>query len=109
MTARPKRIGMITPSSNTVVEPVTIAMTATLYPRVTCHFTRIAVKTISLADDSLTQFDLSTMLGAARLLADAGMDRAGDERSVRQGSEGFGGWGGGVGGELLSPNAFSAS
>jgi maleate isomerase len=74
MLARPKRIGMITPSSNTVVEPVTMAMTAPLYPRVTCHFTRIEVKTISLADDSLAQFDLPTMLGAARLLADAGMD-----------------------------------
>jgi maleate isomerase len=74
MIVRPKRIGMITPSSNTVVEPVTIAMTAPLYPRVTCHFTRIEVKTISLADGSLAQFDLPTMLGAARLLADAGMD-----------------------------------
>jgi maleate isomerase len=74
METRPKRIGMITPSSNTVVEPVTIAMTAALYPRVTTHYTRIEVTTISLERESLRQFERGTMLRAAALLADAGMD-----------------------------------
>ena len=74
MNTKPTRIGMITPSSNTVVEPVTFAMTAELQPRVTAHFTRIEVKTISLEADSLSHFDLSPMLRAAELLADAEMD-----------------------------------
>jgi maleate isomerase len=68
------RIGMITPSSNTVVEPTTIAMTAALYPRVSTHFTRIEVKTISLEADSLAHFQTETLVRAAELLADAGMD-----------------------------------
>lgn len=71
---RPKRIGMVTPSSNTVVEPTTTAMTFGLYPRVTVHYTRIVVKTISLEAESLAHFDLGPMVQAARLLADAGMD-----------------------------------
>jgi maleate isomerase len=65
---------MIAPSSNTVVEPVTFAMTAGLRPAVTAHFTRIEVKTISLESDSLAHFDLDPMLRAAQLLADAEMD-----------------------------------
>src|SRR6266566_2077993 len=74
MTVKPKRIGMITPSSNTVVEPVTMAMTAALYPRVTTHYTRIEVKSISPEQDSLSQFDLDPMRRAAAMLADVGMD-----------------------------------
>lgn len=74
MITRSRRIGMITPSSNTVVEPVTIAMTAGLAPGVTTHYTRIAVTRIGLDRESASQFDQSTMLTAARLLADAGMD-----------------------------------
>ncbi len=74
METKPKRIGMITPSSNTVVEPVTFAMTGRLSPAVTAHFTRIEVKTISLEADSMSHFDLSPMLRAAELLADAEMD-----------------------------------
>ena len=65
---------MITPSSNTVVEPVTIAMTSGLYPRISTHYTRIEVKTISLERESLSHFDLEPMLRAAVLLADAGVD-----------------------------------
>src|SRR6266702_1584223 len=74
MTVKSKRIGMITPSSNTVVEPVTMAMTAALYPRVTTHYTRIEVKSISPEQDSLSQFDLDPMRRAAAMLADVGMD-----------------------------------
>ncbi len=68
------RIGMITPSSNTVVEPLTLAMLAPLAARVTCHFTRIKVTSISLDRTSLSQFDEQPFLDAAALLADASMD-----------------------------------
>jgi maleate isomerase len=65
---------MITPSSNTVVEPLTAAMTAPLAPVVTIHYTRIRVTSISLDHDSIAQFDPDPMLHAAELLADASMD-----------------------------------
>ncbi len=71
---RPKRIGMITPSSNTTVEPLTSCILAPLGDAVTVHFTRIRVTHISLDADSVDQFDEATMLEAARLLADASVD-----------------------------------
>ncbi len=64
------RLGMLTPSSNTVLEPVTSAMLAGL-PEVTAHFGRFRVTEISLSDQALAQFDLEPMLTAADLLADA--------------------------------------
>jgi maleate isomerase len=69
----PIRLGMLTPSSNTVLEPVTNAMVRDL-PGVTCHFGRFAVTEISLARQALDQFDLDVMLAPARLLADARVD-----------------------------------
>ena len=63
-------LGMLTPSSNTVLEPVTAAMLAGL-PDVTAHFGRFRVTEISLRDQGLAQFDLNPMLTAADLLADA--------------------------------------
>jgi maleate isomerase len=71
---RVRRLGMITPSSNSVLEPTTIAVTAGLYPRVSTHFTRIEVKTISLETHSLAHFETRNFVRAACLLADAGMD-----------------------------------
>lgn len=71
---RPRRIGMITPSSNTAVEPLTGRIYAPLGEAVTVHFTRIRVTHISLAPDSVEQFAQETMLAAARLLADARVD-----------------------------------
>jgi maleate isomerase len=71
---KPTRIGMITPSSNTVVEPTTMAVTAGLEPPLTTHYTRIEVKTISLEVDSLAHFQPDTFVRAAELLADASMD-----------------------------------
>lgn len=65
---------MITPSSNTVVEPVTAALTAALYPAVSVHYTRIPVTAISLSQASQAQFETETLVAAARLLAHAGMD-----------------------------------
>jgi maleate isomerase len=71
---RVRRIGVITPSSNSVLEPTAIAVTSPLYPRVSTHYTRIEVKTISLEQQSLAQFETRHFVRAARLLADAGMD-----------------------------------
>jgi maleate isomerase len=63
-------LGMLTPSSNTILEPVTAAMLADV-PGVTAHFGRFRVTEISLGDRALNQFDNAPILEAARLLADA--------------------------------------
>jgi maleate isomerase len=65
-----RRLGMLTPSSNTILEPVTAAMLAGL-PEVTAHFARFRVTEISLDPDALGQFESEPMLTAAGLLADA--------------------------------------
>jgi maleate isomerase len=61
---------MLTPSSNTVLEPTTVAMLAGL-PPVTAHFARFKVTEIALSERALGQFDDSEILRAAELLADA--------------------------------------
>ena len=66
-------LGMLTPSSNTVLEPVTSAMLAGL-PEVSAHFARFRVTEISLREQALGQFDLEPVLAAAHLLADARVD-----------------------------------
>lgn len=63
-------LGMLTPSSNTILEPVTCAMLAGV-PGVTAHFARFRVTEISMGDRALNQFDNAPILEAARLLADA--------------------------------------
>lgn len=70
---RTKRIGMIVPSSNTCLEPQTYRI---LNGRedVTVHFTRIGVTKITLESDASSQFDHSTMVEAAQLLATADVD-----------------------------------
>ncbi|MCE9663078.1 aspartate/glutamate racemase family protein [Halomonas sp. M5N1S17] len=67
------RVGMLTPSSNTVLEPVTAAMVSTLED-VTVHFSRFTVTEISLGDKALGQFDARPMLNAAHLLSHAKAD-----------------------------------
>jgi maleate isomerase len=67
------RLGMLTPSSNTVLEPVTAAMLAGL-DDVSVHFGRFRVVRIALGADELGQFDPAPILDAARLLADAKVD-----------------------------------
>lgn len=67
------RLGMLTPSSNTVLEPVTTAMIAGV-PEVSAHFSRFAVTEIALSDRALGQFDDSAILRAAELLAHAKVD-----------------------------------
>ena len=63
-------LGMLTPSSNTILEPVTTAMLAGL-PEVTSHFSRFKVTEIALSGPALAQFDDSEILRAAELLAHA--------------------------------------
>jgi maleate isomerase len=66
------RLGVLTPSSNTVLEPLTAAMAAEA--GTTAHFARFPVTEISLGTDALRQFDQGPMLTAAGLLADARTD-----------------------------------
>ncbi len=63
-------LGMLTPSSNTTLEPVTTAMIAGL-PEASAHFGRFRVTEIALSDRALGQFDDSEILRAAELLAHA--------------------------------------
>ncbi len=67
------RLGMLTPSSNTVLEPATAAMLAGL-PEVSAHFGRFRVTEIALSGPALAQFDDTEILRAAELLADARVD-----------------------------------
>src|SRR5215203_1642521 len=67
------RIGMLTPSSNTVLEPVTVAMLRDV-SEATAHFSRFKVTEIALSQQALMQFDDSEILRAAELLAHAKVD-----------------------------------
>lgn len=64
------RLGMLTPSSNTVLEPATYGLLAGV-PHVTAHFQRLRVLSISLEGGSTGQFDAAPMVAAAQMLADA--------------------------------------
>src|SRR5882757_7451190 len=59
--ARRVLLGMLTPSSNTILEPVTSAMLSDL-PEVTAHFGRSRVTEISLSQSALSQFDNAPLL-----------------------------------------------
>jgi len=67
------RLGMLTPSSNTVLEPVTAAMIGGL-PEASAHFSRFPVTEIALTPAALGQFDDREILRAAELLAHAKVD-----------------------------------
>ena len=71
--SRTVRMGVLTPSSNTALEPLTGAMVAGL-PGANVHFSRFKVTEIALDDRALGQFDDSKILAAAELLADAKVD-----------------------------------
>ena len=64
------RLGMLTPSSNTVLEPATYALLAGA-PGITAHFQRLRVLSITLDGGSTGQFDVAPMVAAAGMLADA--------------------------------------
>ena len=67
------RLGVLTPSSNTALEPLTSAIVAGI-SGVSAHFSRFKVTEISLKAKALGQFDDSKILAAAELLADAKVD-----------------------------------
>ena len=67
------RLGVLTPSSNTALEPLTSALAAAV-PGCSAHFARFQVTEISLSPQALGQFDDSKILAAAELLADARVD-----------------------------------
>ena len=63
-------LGMLTPSSNTVLEPMTAAILQGV-PGVSAHFSRFRVTQIALSDLALAQFDSREIMRAAALLDDA--------------------------------------
>jgi maleate isomerase len=67
------RFGILTPSSNTALEPLTQQIVSQL-PGVSVHFSRFRVLKIALDADGLAQFDNSAIIEAAQLLADAKVD-----------------------------------
>jgi maleate isomerase len=67
------RFGILTPSSNTALEPLTQQIISQL-PGVSVHFSRFPVLKISLDREGLAQFDNTPVIEAARLLADAKVD-----------------------------------
>tara|TARA_R110002049_G_scaffold167683_1_gene333810 strand:- start:984 stop:1766 length:783 start_codon:yes stop_codon:yes gene_type:complete len=69
-----KRVGMLTPSSNTVLEPYTSAMFAPFGDAASAHFGRFRVVEISMSDASQGQFTDAPILEAARSLAEAKVD-----------------------------------
>ena len=75
------RIGILTPSSNTALEPITCAMLSAL-PQLSAHFARFTVTEISLTNRALGQFDVSRILDAAKQLADARVDVIGWSRHI---------------------------
>jgi maleate isomerase len=67
------RLGVIAPSSNTVLEPVLARLTAGV-PNLSLHFARFRVTEISVTEAGLKQFELHDIVEAARLLSDARVD-----------------------------------
>lgn len=71
MTTPPRALlGVLTPSSNTRLEPLTARILAGL-PEVSAHFSRFRVVDVGLEPAAVGQFDLGPILDAAALLADA--------------------------------------
>jgi maleate isomerase len=69
-----KKVGFITPSSNTALEPLTMAMTDQIGSRLSTHFSRVPVKTLTLDSKDVNQFQTQKMADAAALLSDGGLD-----------------------------------
>ena len=67
------RLGMLTPSSNTVVETMTTAMLSEV-AEVSAHFSRFKVTEIAVSDTSDRQFGEDEILHAAELLSHAKVD-----------------------------------
>lgn len=69
-----KKIGFITPSSNTALEPLTNLMLHQICNLASAHFSRVQVRTLTLDASDVSQFDSVKMTEAANLLGDAGVD-----------------------------------
>ena len=67
------RLGFLTPSSNTVLEPA-MAWLLRDAPEITAHFARFRVLAINLGEAANQQFDPAPVLAAAEMLADAKVD-----------------------------------
>ena len=67
------KLGILVPSSNTNLEPLTCSILSSL-PDVSVHFSRFPVTHIALSATALSQFDETAILAAASLLADAQVD-----------------------------------
>ncbi len=70
----PRRIGMIVPSSNTVVEPICSRLFAGMEAQITVHYARLEVINVSLDEGSARQFTSDAMVRAAMQLAQANAD-----------------------------------
>jgi maleate isomerase len=68
------RLGMLTPSSNTCLEPVTAALLRDAKASASMYASRVPVTRIALDDQATAQFQVAPMVAAARLLADAQVD-----------------------------------
>ncbi|KIW16528.1 hypothetical protein PV08_06583 [Exophiala spinifera] len=71
------RLGVIVPSSNTVLEPLTSAIASSIDDtdvKVSVHYSRIRVTTIDTSGNANAQFSLEPMVAAAHHLADAAVD-----------------------------------
>jgi len=71
------RLGVLVPSSNTALEPITTAIVSSIHSgnlSVHVHFSRFRVTTIDLSKNATAQFELEPILHAAQLLADAKVD-----------------------------------
>jgi maleate isomerase len=72
------RIGILVPSSNTALEPLTTSILSSIPAsaniNITAHFSRFSVTSIELSSSALAQFDPTKILAAAQLLADANVD-----------------------------------
>jgi maleate isomerase len=66
-----QRLGVLTPSSNTVLEPATMRLVEPLSDQLSVHFARFRVTAIADEPVSDRQFGLAPMVEAGRLLADA--------------------------------------
>ena len=69
-----KKIGHLTPSSNSVIEPLTYALNAAAGRGISHHFGRFSMTRVGADAATEQQFELATMLGAVKLLAEAPLD-----------------------------------
>jgi len=67
-----KRVGILIPSSNTVLEPLSASMFSNA--ELTVHFSRLRVIDVTLNQESYAQFSMEKQIAAAKLLCDAGVD-----------------------------------